>query len=495
KNMEVSIKTVRENTDSLAEACICYTGDITDPKKTKFTLDYYIKLAKQLESAGAHILCIKDMAGLLKPLAATELIQALKEETSLPIHLHTHDTSGIQSATYLRAIEAGVDVVDVAINSLSGLTSQPGYNSIAAMLQGHERENPVNLPLLNQYADYWETVRTYYYPFETELRAGTATIYDTEIPGGQYSNLRPQARGLGLEDQFPTIRKNYAAANDLFGNLVKVTPSSKVVGDMAMFMTSNDLTAEDVLRRGAKLDFPDSVKNLMRGDLGQIEGGFNAELQKLVLKDEKPFIDRPNAHLDPIDWAEVEAEYTEKFGMKPDNKALLAYLLYPKVYADYFAFEEKFGQVANLPTHAFFYGLKPNEEVLVRLSAGKTITVKYLNKTEPDEQGKRLVFFSLNGQTRSITVRDRTLNKVIKVNQKAVAEGEVGSPLMGNLSRVLVKVGDQVKSGDPLFIIEAMKMESTITSPIDGEVKSISLKQKTLVETDDLVVTIGWREL
>ncbi|MEM9930375.1 MAG: pyruvate carboxylase subunit B, partial [Bacteroidota bacterium] len=491
KNMEVSIKTVREQTDSLAEACICYTGDITDPKKTKFNLKYYINLAKQLESAGAHILAIKDMAGLLKPIAATELIQALKEETNLPIHLHTHDTSGIQSATYLRAIEAGVDIVDVAINSLSGLTSQPGYNSIAAMMQGHERENPVDLAMLNQYADYWETVRTYYYPFETELRAGTATIYDTEIPGGQYSNLRPQARGLGLEDQFPTIRENYAAANDLFGNLVKVTPSSKVVGDMAMFMTSNDLTADEVLRRGAKLDFPDSVKNLMRGDLGQIDGGFNKAIQEIVLKDEKPYTDRPNSQLAPINWEEAAAAYTEQFGAKPNAKALLAHLLYPKVYADFFAFQEEFGQVANLPSYAFFYGLKPNEEVLVRLSAGKTITIKYLNMTEADSQGNRLVFFSLNGQTRSVTVRDRTLDKEVKVNQKAVAEGEVGSPLMGNLSRILVKVGDEVKAGDPLFVIEAMKMESTITSPLDGEVLSIALREKTLVETDDLVVTVG----
>lgn len=491
KNMEVSIKTVRENTDSLAEACICYSGDITDPKKTKFNLNYYIRLAKQLEDAGAHILCIKDMAGLLKPLAATELVQALKENTNLPIHLHTHDTSGIQSATYLRAIEAGVDVVDVAINSLSGLTSQPGYNSIAAMMQGHERENPVNLPLLNKYADYWETVRTYYYPFETELRAGTATIYDTEIPGGQYSNLRPQARGLGLEDQFPTIRDNYSAANDLFGGLIKVTPSSKVVGDMAMFMTSNDLTAEDVMRRGAKLDFPDSVKNLMRGNLGQIEGGFNADIQKLVLKDEKPFTDRPNAHLEPIDWDEAEKEYIKQFGRKPDTKALLAHLLYPKVYEDFNAHREEFGEVANLPTHAFFYGLKPNEEVLVRLGMGKTITIKYLNMTEADAQGNRLVFFSLNGQTRSVTVRDRTSGKEVVRNVKAVGEGQVGSPLMGNLSRILVKVGDVVKAGDPLFVIEAMKMESTITSPIDGEVQSLALKEKTLVETDDLVVTVG----
>ena len=491
KNMEVSIRTVRENTDSLAEACICYTGDITDPKKTKFTLDYYLTLARQLEEAGAHILCIKDMAGLLKPLAATELIGALRETVSLPVHLHTHDTAGIQSATYLRAIEAGVDVVDVAINSLSGLTSQPGYNSVAAMMQGHERENPVDLPLLNQYADYWETVRNYYYPFETELRAGTATIYDTEIPGGQYSNLRPQARGLGLEDQFPTIRANYAAANDLFGGLVKVTPSSKVVGDMAMFMTSNDLTAADVLRRGAKLDFPDSVKNLMRGDLGQIEGGFNPAVQALVLKDEKPFTDRPNAHLDPIDWDAARAEYLDRFAELPDDKSLLAYLLYPKVYADFHASRTSFGEVANLPTHAFFYGLKPNEEVLVRLGEGKTITVKYLNKTEADAQNNRLVFFSLNGQTRSITVQDRSLNKEVVRNRKAEAPGEVGSPLMGNLSKILVRVGDEVKAGDPLFVIEAMKMESTITSPQDGEVQAIALKEKTLVDTDDLVVTVG----
>ena len=491
ENMETSIRTVRENTDSLAEACICYTGDITDPKKTKFTLKYYLDLAKRLENAGAHLICIKDMAGLLKPLAADELIRGLKETVNLPIHLHTHDTSGIQSATYLRAIEAGADVVDVAINSLSGLTSQPGYNSIAAMMQGHPRENPVNLKSLNHYADYWETVRTYYYPFETELRAGTATIYDTEIPGGQYSNLRPQARGLGLEEQFPTIRQNYATANELFGNLVKVTPSSKVVGDMAMFMTSNGLTAEDILERGAKLDFPDSVKNLMRGDLGQIEGGFNEQVQKLVLKDETPYKDRPNAHLEPIDWDEAEKEYTEKFGRKPDAKALLAYLLYPKVYADYYTFEEEYGQVANLPTSAFFYGLQPNEEVLVRLSAGKRITVKYLNMTEADAQGNRLVFFSLNGQTRSITVTDRSLNLNIVRNVKASGEGQVGSPLMGNLSRILVKEGDEVAAGDPLFVIEAMKMESTITSPKDGVVQLVALKEKTLVDSGDLVVSVG----
>jgi len=490
KNMETSIRTVREQTDSLAEACICYSGDIMDPKKTKFTLKYYVDLAKRLESAGAHILAIKDMAGLLKPLAADELIQALKAETNLPIHLHTHDTSGIQSATYLRAIEAGVDVVDVAINSLSGLTSQPGYNSVASMMQGHERENPVNLDLLNQYADYWETVRTYYYPFETELRAGTATIYDTEIPGGQYSNLRPQARGLGLEDQFPTIRQNYAAANELFGNLVKVTPSSKVVGDMAMFMTSNDLTAEEVLRRGAKLDFPDSVKNLMRGDLGQIEGGFNAEVQKLVLKDEEPYTERPNAHLDAIDWEEAAAEYTKQFGVKPDDKALLAYLLYPKVYADYFAYQEEYGQVANLPTHAFFYGLKPNEEIVVTIGPGKNILLKYLNMTNPNELGNRLVFFSVNGMVRSIELRDKKIKTDVVANKKVSKDTDVGAPLQGSLAKILVEEGDEVQVNTPLFVIEAMKMESTITSPMAGVVKRVHLGERTLVEQDDLVVEL-----
>ncbi|WP_116105187.1 pyruvate carboxylase [Lewinella sp. IMCC34191] len=491
KNMEVSIKTVRENTDSLAEACICYSGDLTNPGNTKFNLQYYIDLAKRLESAGAHILAIKDMAGLLKPLAARELITALREEISLPIHLHTHDTSGIQSATYLEAVNADVDVIDVAINSLSGLTSQPGYNSIVAMMEGHPRENPVDLPLLNQYADYFELVRNYYYPFETELRAGTATIYDTEIPGGQYSNLRPQARGLGLEEEFDTIRKNYAAANRLFGNLVKVTPSSKVVGDMAMFMTSNNLTEEDVRERGHKLDFPDSVKSLMRGDLGQIEGGFDKEIQKMVLKGEEPYTDRPNAHLEPVDFDAVAEEYRTTFEEEPTIKDLLSQQLYPKVFADFKEFQQEYGQVANLPTTAFFYGLKPNEEILVRLSAGKRIAVKYLNMTNADELGNRLVFFSLNGQTRSITVRDRSLESKVAAHVKAGGTNEVGSPLQGNLSRILVKVGDEVKAGDPLFVIEAMKMESTITSPVDGEVTLIPLKEKTLVEANDLIVRVG----
>ncbi len=489
ENMLVSIKTVRERTDSLAEACICYSGDISDPSKTKFTLQYYLDLAKRLEDAGAHILAIKDMAGLLKPLAAEQLITALKQSIDLPIHLHTHDSSGIQSATYLRAIEAGVDVVDVAINSLSGLTSQPGFNSIVAMMQGHERENPFDLEKLNQFSNYWESVRNYYYPFEAELRASTASIYDSEIPGGQYSNLRPQARGLGLEEQFETIKANYRAANELFGNLIKVTPSSKVVGDMAMFMTSNGYTKEDILAKGRQLDFPDSVKSLMRGDLGQIEGGFPANIQQMVLKNEKPYTDRPNAHLAPIDFELAKTEYEAKFG-PTDLKNILSYQLYPKVYEEYHAFNQEYGEVERLPTPAFFYGLEPNEEILVNLGPGKTITVKYLNKTEPDEQGNRLVFFALNGQTRSVKVKDKKLNIAISSHQKAKEAKEVGSPLQGNLSRILVQEGQDVEAGDPLFIIEAMKMESTITAPVAGSIAKIYLKEKTLIEQDDLVVEI-----
>ncbi|WP_367389955.1 pyruvate carboxylase [Lewinella sp. LCG006] len=489
-NMAISIKTVRENTNSLAEACICYSGDITDPTKTKFNLQYYLDMAKQLEDAGAHIIAIKDMAGLLKPLAAELLVSKLKETVDTPIHLHTHDTSSIQAATYLKAIDAGVDVVDVAISALSGLTSQPNFNSVVGMMQGHPRENKIDLHSLNAYSAYWENVRAYYYPFETELRAGTASVYEHEIPGGQYSNLRPQARGLGLEEQFETIKANYEAANELFGGLIKVTPSSKVVGDMAMFMTSNDLTKEDVLERGNKLAFPDSVKALMRGDLGQINGGFPKEIQQLVLKDEQPYTDRPNAHMEPIDFEQELKAFKKKFGKDLGIKDLLSYLLYPKVYQEYYDFREEFGEVSNLPSPAFFYGLKPNEEIMVSIAPGKTIMIRYLNSTAADDLGNRLVFFTLNGQTRSVQVRDRNLKVDRVMNRKASGDKEIGVPLQGNLSKILVKEGQEIKENAPLFIIEAMKMESTITSPVAGIVKKIHLKEKTLVQQDDLVVEL-----
>ena len=488
--MKVSIKTVRENTNSLAEACLCYTGDITDKSRTKYTLQYYIDLAKRLEDAGAHIIGIKDMAGLLKPQAAEILIPALREAVDLPLHLHTHDTSSIQIATYMKAIEAGVDVIDLAIASMSGLTAQPNFNSCVAMMKGHERENPMDLQSLNEFSNYWEAVRQYYYPFETELRSGSADVYLHEIPGGQYSNLRPQARGLGLEDQFETIKQNYRIVNDMFGDLVKVTPSSKVVGDMAMFMTANGLTKEDVMQRGENLAFPDSVKALFRGDLGQPEGGFPKELQKIILKDEKPYTDRPNAHLAPIDFEKEMVEFRTEFGQYVNELDLLSYKLYPKVFRQYYEHQQEFGDVKNIPTLAFFYGLKPNEEIMVEIDNGKKVIVQYLNMTEPNNAGQRVVFFKLNGQSRSVVVKDENVKVTKAVHVKATKDNEVGSPLQGNLSKILVKEGDEVKANQPLFIIEAMKMESTITSPMAGMVKKVYLGERTLVEQDDLVVEL-----
>ena len=489
--MKVSIKTVRENTHALAEACICYTGDIADPNRTKYNLQYYVDLAKRLEDAGAHIIAIKDMAGLLKPRAAEMLIPALREAVDLPLHLHTHDTSSIQAATYLRAIDAGVHAVDVAIGAMSGLTSQPNFNSVVAMMEGHERENPMDLKSLNRFSNYWEAVRQYYYPFETELRSGTAEVYENEIPGGQYSNLRPQARALGLEEQFETIKENYRLVNDMFGDLVKVTPSSKVVGDMALFMTANNLTAEDVLERGENLAFPDSVKALFRGDLGQPEGGFPKRLQQIILKGEQPYTERPNAHLEPLDFETEFKAFQEEFGQYVTETDFLSFQLYPKVFRDYHAHVTEFGEGTNIPTPAFFYGLKPNEEVMVQIEDGKKVIVQYLNMTEPNTAGQRVVFFRLNGQSRSIVVKDNNV-KVTKVaHAKASALNEVGTPLQGNLSKILVKEGQVITANTPLFIIEAMKMESTITAPIAGTVQKVHLSERTLVEQDDLVITIA----
>ncbi len=488
--MKVSIKTVRERTNALAEACICYTGDISDPSRTKYNLQYYIDLARQLEDEGAHIIGIKDMAGLLKPKAAEILVTALKDAVDIPLHLHTHDTSSIQSTTYFKAIEAGVDVVDVALSSMSGLTSQPNFNSIVSLMNGHERENPLSLDSLNEFSNYWEAVREYYYPFETELKAGTAEVYRHEIPGGQYSNLRPQARGLGLEDQFETIKENYKIVNELFGDLVKVTPSSKIVGDMAMFMTTNGYTKEDILERGDTISFPDSVKAFFRGDLGQPYGGFPKELQKMVLKGEKPYSDKPNKHLKPIDFDKEFKAFQKEFSYV-HFLDFLSYKLYPKVFRDYNESFELYGAVRNIPTPAFFYGLKENEEIIVRIAEGKTLLIQFLNYSAADEEGNRTVFFRLNGQTRSVQVRDMSVKSEIVIHEKVSKDTDIGAPLQGSLSSILVKEGQKIKPNTPLFIIEAMKMETTITSPIAGTVKKIHLSEKTMVEQDDLVIELG----
>ncbi len=488
--MKVSIKTVREKTNSIAEASICYTGDILDPEQKKYTLKYYVEFAKQLENEGAHIIAIKDMAGLLKPYAAKELVAALKSEINLPIHLHTHDTSSIQSATYLQAIEAGVDVVDVALGSMSGLTSQPNFNSVASAMKGHERELKLDINSLNQYSTYWEYVREHYYPFESGLKAGTAEVYDHEIPGGQYSNLSPQANALGLGHKFEEIKKNYALVNKMFGDLVKVTPSSKVVGDMALYMTSNNLTPDDIFQKGHTLSFPDSVVNLFKGDLGQPVGGFPEQLSKIILKGEKPFTDRPNKHLEPIDFKKEMKAFQTKFDKNRDESDLLAYLLYPKVYEDYYNHQQLYGEVGYIPTLAFFYGMKNGEEILVEIAEGKTIIIRLLYISEPNEEGLRTVSFELNGQTRRVKIKDNSA-KVDKItNQKVSTENEVGAPLQGKLAEIKVKVGDEVTENTALFVIEAMKMESSITPPKAGKVKAIHLKAGDMVEQDDLVVSL-----
>ncbi len=493
--MKVSINAVRKYTKSLAQGTICYTGNgISLPGQpesiSKYNLQYYIDLAKALEDSGAHMLAIKDMAGLLRPFQAEILVGELKNAVKLPIHLHTHDTSSIQAATYLKAVEAGVNIVDCALGSMSGLTSQPNFNSVIAMMQGHERAGQFDLPLLNQYSNYWEDVRAYYYPFESELKAGTAEVYDNEIPGGQYTNLRGQAESLGVGHKFDQLKHNYVVANQLFGDIVKVTPSSKVVGDMAIFMTSNGLSAEDIYAKGADLSFPESVKDFFKGGLGQPYGGFPKQLQEMVLKGEKPLTGRPNDSIAPIDF---EADFKLFSGQYPESAGFLDYLsykMYPKVYEDFYQAQQLYGDVSKVPTPAFLYGLKQDEEIMINIDEGKDILVKLLYVSEPDELGICTISFDLNGQTRRLRVKNKSV-KVQKVQHvKAAAKGDIGAPLQGKLSRILVKEGDVVKKNTPLYVIEAMKMESIVAAPFEGTVSRVLLSEGLVVEQEDLVLSI-----
>jgi pyruvate carboxylase len=491
ENMRTCINAVTKNTNSMAEVAMCYTGDIMNPLRPKFQLDYYLDLAKRIEDTGAHILCIKDMAGLLKPYAAEQLIGALKQTIKIPVHLHTHDTAGIQGATYLKAIEAGVDIVDVALASMSGLTSQPNFNVMVEALKGTPRYREHDIDLLNHYSNYWETVREYYYPFEADLKSSTAEVYKHEIPGGQYSNLKPQAYSLGLAEKMDKIKQAYIDANDLFGDIVKVTPSSKVVGDLAMFMVNSDLSKQDVLQKGNTLSFPNSVKGMLKGELGQPDGGWPADFQKMVLKDEQPFTDLPNAHLKPVDFIRELDEFRQKFSDDLDLPDFLSYKFYPKVYETYFVNRQRWGDVSKIPTIPFFYGLKPNEEIMVEIAKGKTLNVKFLYKSEPDEKGLRTVYFKLNGQTRAVEVKDNSVKTNLNQNKKAAGEKEVGAPLPGLVSKIFVKPGEKVKLNQPLFTIEAMKMENTVAANVEGEVKELILKENSLVELNDLVVSLA----
>ena len=492
-NIAPCIEMVRKRTQGIAEGALCYTGDILDPKRTKYTLDYYVRLAKDLENAGAHMLGIKDMSGLLKPYAAKELVLALKDAVRIPVHLHTHDTSSLQPATYLMAIEAGVDVVDCALGALSGLTSQPNFNAVAEMMKFQERENPYDIRSLNQFSDYWQAVREYYYPFESGLKAGAADVFRHEIPGGQYSNLKPQAIALGLGDKFEQIKEMYATVNDMFGDIVKVTPSSKVVGDMAQFMVANDLTPEDVYTKGQHISFPESVQQFFMGELGQPEGGFPQELQRIVLKDKQPVTERPGKYIEPVDFDREMAAFREKFGEDLTLPDFLSYKFYPKVFEEGLKFWREYGDVSVVPTPLFLYGMRQGEDATIEIARGKTLLIRLLSIGPVDEFGKRTVFFKLNGQTRNIEVPDRSVKVDRRENKKVDKsnENQIGAPLQGMLSKLLIKKEDKVKRNQPLFIIEAMKMETIITAPFDGLVKHIELQPGTLVNTNDLVVELS----
>ncbi len=492
KSMEVAIDAVRQ-AGKIAEAAICYTGDINDPSRAKYNIEYYKNMAKELEQSGAHILAIKDMAGLLKPEAAYRLISELKDTVSLPIHLHTHDTSGNGIYTYSRAIEAGVDIVDTAIGALAGLTSQPSAQTLYYALEGKERQPKFEIESLEQLSLYWEEVRKYYRDFESGMNAPHTEVYKHEMPGGQYSNLQQQAKAVGLGDRWDEVKEMYRRVNVMFGDIVKVTPSSKVVGDMALFMVQNDLSEEDVLTKGKTIDFPDSVIELFMGYLGQPSGGFPKELQTVILKGKQPITVRPGELLEPVDFDALREELTEEIGRTPSNKDLLAYALYPKVFVDFVKTRDRFGDVSNLDTPTFLFGMRLGEEIEVEIEKGKTLIVKFISMGEPLADGTRVVYFELNGQSRQVIIKDENIKSsvVTKIKADPKNANHIGATMPGTVIKVVVEKGDQVKQGDHLIITEAMKMETTVQAPFSGTVQNIYVKDGEAISTGDLLIEIS----
>ncbi|WP_339061052.1 pyruvate carboxylase [Tepidibacillus marianensis] len=489
EGMKLSIDTVR-NTGKIAEAAICYTGDILDPMKDKYTLQYYVNLAKELEKAGANIIGIKDMAGLLKPYAAQQLVKALKEEVGIPIHLHTHDMSGNGQATLLKAIEAGVDIVDVAMSSMSGLTSQPSLNGLVAALEHSERATGLQQEPLEIINHYWEDVRPYYHCFESGLMASSAEVYRHEMPGGQYTNLKQQAMSVGLRDQFEEVKDMYARVNQMFGDLVKVTPSSKVVGDMALFMVQNQLTERDVYEQGHQIDFPDSVVQFFQGYLGQPYGGFPERLRDIILKEREYITCRPGELLPSIDLTNLREELTQKINRRPTQKELLSYALYPKVFLEKEAFTTEYGNISILDTPTFFFGMRLGEKLAVEIEKGKTLMIKLTSIGEIKADGHRTIYFELNGVPREIKIYDKSVGLPVETRKKADRSNSlhVGATMPGKVVKVMVEVGDEVKKGEYLIVTEAMKMETTIQSSFDGVIKEVYVKPGDSIETGDLLI-------
>jgi len=490
--MRVAMEAVRKS-GKICEATICYTGDITDPKRDKYPLEYYVSMAKELEKMGAHILAIKDMAGLLKPLAAYKLVKALKENIGIPIHLHTHDTSSNGSAILMKASEAGVDIVDAALSSLSGLTAQPNLNALVAALEGSERDPLVDSRGLQKLANYWETVRDYYAPFESGLKSGTAEVYHHEIPGGQYSNYKPQVAGLGLIERWDECKEMYHKVNLLFGDIVKVTPSSKVVGDMSMFLVKNNLQPEDVFTSKEDLAFPESVVGMFKGMLGQPYQGWPQELQKIILKGEQPITCRPGELLEPVDFVEEKLKLEEKLGHRVDDRALVSAILYPNVYPEFDRHRQEYSDTSVIPTPIFFYGLEPGQETSLDIEPGKTLIIKLNAVGKVQKDGTRTVYFELNGNNRSVEIRDQSAQSddVVRVKAEKGNSAHIGAPMPGKVFKINVKAGDVIKAGDVLMVTEAMKMETNIKAKADGTVAEVKFKEGDKVEKEDLVIVVA----
>ena len=492
ENMRIAMDAVIDS-GKICEGTICYTGDILNPDRSKYNLKYYVNMAKNLQEAGAHFLGLKDMAGLLKPAAARQLVKSLKEEVGLPIHFHTHDTSGIAGATILAAADAGVDVVDAAMDAFSGGTSQPCMGSIVEALHNSERDTGINIENLREISDYWGQVRAQYAAFESGLSSPASEVYLHEMPGGQFTNLKAQARSMGMEEKWHDIAETYADVNQMFGDIVKVTPSSKVVGDMALMMVAQNLSRDDVENPKTDVAFPESVVDMLRGNLGQPPGGFPKHLVKKALKGEKPNLDRPGKNLEPIDLEKTRQELSDKLdGMKIDDEDLNGYLMYPKVFLDYMERHLTYGPVRTLPTKTFFYGMNSGDEISLEIDPGKTLEIRLQAIGETDENGEVKVFFELNGQPRVIRVPNRLVTSETTLRPKADPSNSnhIGAPMPGVISTVSVNEGQTVKKGDLLLTIEAMKMETGIHVERDAKIKAVHVKPATQIDAKDLIIEL-----
>lgn len=493
ENMRVAMDAViAEN--KICEAAICYTGDIFDPDRAKYDLKYYVAMAKELQAAGAHVLGLKDMAGLLKPAAARVLIKALKEEVGLPVHFHTHDTSGVAAATILAASDAGVDAVDAAMDALSGGTSQPCLGSIVEALKHTDRDTGLDVEAIRQLSEYWEAVRNQYTAFEAGLKAPASEVYLHEMPGGQFTNLKAQARSMGLEERWHEVAHMYAEVNQMFGDIVKVTPSSKVVGDMALMMVAQGLTRSQVEDPAVDVAFPESVVDMMKGNLGQPPGGWPAALQKKVLKGEPASTTRPGDNMAPADLGALREKLQMEAGETPvDNEDFCGYLMYPKVFTDYLHRHQEYGPVRTLPTRAYFYGMEPGEEISVEIDPGKTIEVRLQAVGETNEEGDVRVFFELNGQPRAARVPNRAAQAAAPKRPKAEPgnPSHVAAPMPGIIASVAVREGQPVSAGDLMLTIEAMKMETGLYADKAGTVKALHVSPGSQVDAKDLLVELG----